>query len=120
MVSQVMHTTIGIRADGLRSRLECSRWRRRCKSIEFGEGINAKKTTKKVQICSKIKIDNFYSILIKVESSRLNDAQMVDVAAMIELSPMTNSNTSSMSSQRHRTRHPMKARCGGKSVTPRS
>jgi len=31
---------------------------------------------KKVQICSKVKIDDFWSILIKVESSRLNDAQI--------------------------------------------
>ena len=31
---------------------------------------------KKVQICFKIKIDDFLSILIKVESSRLNDAQI--------------------------------------------
>jgi len=46
------------------------------KSIEFGGAINAKKTTKKVQICSKIKIDDFWSKMIKVESSRLNDAQI--------------------------------------------
>ena len=45
-------------------------------SMEFGEGIKMKKTTKKVQICSKVKIDDFWSILIKVESSRLNDAQI--------------------------------------------
>ena len=29
------------------------------KSIEFGGGINAKKTTKKVQIYSKVKINDF-------------------------------------------------------------
>ena len=44
--------------------------------IEFGRAMNAKKTTKKVQICSKIKIDDFWSKMIKVESSRLNDAQI--------------------------------------------
>ena len=31
---------------------------------------------KKVQICFKEKIDDFLSILIKVESSRLNDTQI--------------------------------------------
>jgi len=46
------------------------------KTIEFDGGINAKKTTKKVQISSKVKIDDFWSILIKVEPSRLNDAQI--------------------------------------------
>ena len=45
------------------------------KSMEFGGGIKMK-TTRKFQICSKIKIDDFWSILIKVESSRLNDAQI--------------------------------------------
>jgi len=30
MVSWVMHATIGIRDDGVCSKLECSRWRRRC------------------------------------------------------------------------------------------
>jgi len=46
------------------------------RSIEFGGGINTKKTTKKVKICSKVKINYFWSILIKVELSRLNDAQI--------------------------------------------
>ena len=44
--------------------------------MEFGRGIKLKKTIKKVQICSKVKINDFWSILIKVESSRLNDAQI--------------------------------------------
>jgi len=46
------------------------------KSIEFGGGINAKKIDKKVHICSKVEIDDFCIILIKVESSRLNDTQI--------------------------------------------
>ena len=46
------------------------------KSIEFDGGINAKKTIKKVYICSKVKIDDIWSILINLESSRLNDAQI--------------------------------------------
>ena len=46
------------------------------KSIEFSRGINAKKTIKKVQICSKVKINDFWSILIKMESSTLNDTQI--------------------------------------------
>ena len=46
------------------------------KSIEFDEGINVKKTTKKVYICSKVKIDDFWSMLNKVESSRLNDVHI--------------------------------------------
>ena len=37
-------------------------------SMEFGEGIKMKTTIRKVQICSKVKIDDFWSILIKVES----------------------------------------------------
>jgi len=45
-------------------------------SIEFGGGIKMKKMTRKVQIYSKIKINDFWSILIKVESSRLNGAQI--------------------------------------------
>jgi len=43
-------------------------------SIEFGGGIKMKKMTRKVQIYSKVKINDFWSILIKVESSRLNGA----------------------------------------------
>ena len=46
------------------------------KSIEFGGDIKMKKTIKKVQICSKVKINDFWSILIKVESSRLDGAQI--------------------------------------------
>ena len=46
------------------------------KSMEFGGDIKMKKTIKKVQICSKVKINDFWSILIKVESSRLNDVQI--------------------------------------------
>jgi len=44
--------------------------------MEFDGGIKMKKMTRKVQIYSKVKIDDFWSILIKVESSRLNDAQI--------------------------------------------
>ena len=58
MVSWVMHATIGIRDDGIRSSLECY-GEGDVKSIEFSEGINSKKTTKKVQICSKVKIGDF-------------------------------------------------------------
>ena len=46
------------------------------KSIECGGGINVKKTTNKVYIYSTVKINDFWSILIKVEPSRLNDAQI--------------------------------------------
>ena len=46
------------------------------KSIEFDGGINANKTTKKVQICSKVKIDDFWSISIKIKLSRLNETQI--------------------------------------------
>jgi len=78
MVSWVMYATIGIRAyqfhynngiraDGVRSRLECSRRSRNVELMEFSRGIKMKKTTKKVQIYSKVKIDDFWSILIKVE-----------------------------------------------------
>ena len=44
------------------------------KSTEFG-GQN-EEANKKVQICSKVKVNDFWSILIKVESSTLNDAQI--------------------------------------------
>ena len=56
--------------------VSCAQDRGEVQSIKFDGGINAKKTTKNVQICYKVKIDNFWSILIKVESSRLNDAQI--------------------------------------------
>ena len=46
------------------------------KSMEFGGGIKMKKIKKKVQICYDVMIDDFWSILIKVESSRLNDTQI--------------------------------------------
>ena len=55
MVS-VMHATIGIRADGVSSVQDGEG---DVKSIEFGGGTNAKKTTKEVQIYSMLKINDF-------------------------------------------------------------
>jgi len=68
--------TIGIKVDGVRPRLECSDEKENVESMEFGGGIKMKKTTKKVQICSKVKINDFWSILTKMELSMLSDAQI--------------------------------------------
>jgi len=109
--------TNGTRADGVHLRLECSKWRR-----YQVDGVRRRhqdeKDNKKVQIYSKIKIDDFWSILIKVESSWLNDAQnlnTVNAEAMIWSSPMAEDKMSSMSSRKHRIRHPMESCCGSKS-----
>ena len=52
-----------------------------------------------------------------MKSLRLNgsDLNTVNAATMIRSSPMTNIKTSSTSSRRHCTRHPMEARCDNKS-----
>jgi len=66
----ISFTTNGIRADCVRSRLKCSRWRR-CQVDGVRRRHQDEEDNKKVQICSKVKIDDFWGILIKVESSRL-------------------------------------------------
>ena len=62
-----MHTIIGIKADGVHSRLERSDGEEDYELMEFDGGIKMKKATKKVQICSNAKINDFWSILIKVK-----------------------------------------------------
>jgi len=118
MVSRVMHAIIGIRAEGVRSRLECSRWWRRCQVDGVRRRHQDEEDNKKVKICSKVKIDDFWRILIKVESFKAqwcSDMNTVDAEVMIRSSPMADGKMGSTSSWRHHTRHPMEARCGSKS-----
>jgi len=83
MVSLVMHATIGIEVYEFRLQQMVSElmvFVQDSSALEEVDGVWRKhqdeEDNKKVKICSKVKIDNFWSILIKVESSRLNDAQI--------------------------------------------
>ena len=108
--------TIGIRADGVRSKLECSRWRRNSNRWSLTEASRWGRQQKKVQIYSKVMIDDIWSIqggVVKVQWC--SDLNTVDTTTIIGPSPMADGKTSSMSSRRHCTRHAMETRCGSKS-----